>query len=70
MRFYTLLLSAFLLQTLTITAQTTAPATNPYRELPLGTIKPNGWLREMLVRQKTGSTGNLDQLYPAVMGKL
>jgi hypothetical protein len=41
---------------------------NPYRELPLGAIKPHGWLKEMLVRQKTGATGNLDKLYPAVMG--
>ncbi|QHS57746.1 hypothetical protein GWR56_20160 [Mucilaginibacter sp. 14171R-50] len=42
---------------------------NPYIELPLGAIKPQGWLREMLVRQKTGATGNLDKLYPLVMGK-
>lgn len=42
---------------------------NPYSELPLGTIKPQGWLKEMLVRQKNGSTGKLDELYPLVMGK-
>ncbi|RFZ83261.1 hypothetical protein DYU05_14075 [Mucilaginibacter terrenus] len=42
---------------------------NPYIELPLGAIKPNGWLREMLIRQKNGATGNLDKLYPIVMGK-
>ncbi|MXV16589.1 beta-L-arabinofuranosidase domain-containing protein [Hufsiella ginkgonis] len=40
---------------------------NPYQELPLGAIKPKGWLREMLVRQKNGATGNLDKLYPKVM---
>ncbi|MEJ7738500.1 MAG: beta-L-arabinofuranosidase domain-containing protein [Chitinophagaceae bacterium] len=40
---------------------------NPYLELPLGAIKPLGWLREKLVRQKTGATGNLDKLYPLVM---
>jgi hypothetical protein len=40
---------------------------NPYIELPLGAIKAEGWLKEMLVRQKTGSTGNLDKLYPLVM---
>jgi hypothetical protein len=40
---------------------------NPYKELPLGAIKPTGWLREMLVRQKNGATGNLDKLYPLVM---
>lgn len=39
----------------------------PYLELPLGSIKPKGWLAEMLQRQKTGATGQLDKLYPAVM---
>lgn len=42
--------------------------TNPYRELPLGAIKPKGWLLEMLIRQKNGSTGTLDKQYPLVMG--
>lgn len=41
---------------------------NPFLELPLGAIEPEGWLREMLLRQKTGATGHLDALYPAVMG--
>src|SRR5690606_14765587 len=41
----------------------------PYLELPLGTIKPEGWLREMLIRQKNGATGQLDRLYPKVMGE-
>jgi hypothetical protein len=40
---------------------------NPYIELPLGAIEPQGWLKEMLIRQKNGSTGNLDKLYPLVM---
>lgn len=40
---------------------------NPYLQLPLGAIRPQGWLREMLVRQKNGATGNLDKLYPIVM---
>lgn len=45
-----------------------APLTpNAYGELPLGAIKPQGWLREMLVRQKNGATGQLDKLYPLVM---
>lgn len=30
--------------------------------------KPAGWLEEMLVRQKEGLSGNLDRLYPLVMG--
>jgi DUF1680 family protein len=42
---------------------------NPYLELPLGAIKPDGWLREMLLRQKSGATGNLDKLYPQVMNQ-
>lgn len=42
---------------------------NPYVELPLGAIKAQGWLKEMLLRQKTGATGRLDELYPLVMGK-
>ena len=41
---------------------------NPFIELPLGAVKPQGWLQEMLNRQKTGATGNLDTLYPLVMG--
>ena len=42
---------------------------NPYLELPLGSIKPQGWLKEMLIRQKNGATGNLDELYPLVMNQ-
>ncbi|TRZ42232.1 beta-L-arabinofuranosidase domain-containing protein [Robertkochia solimangrovi] len=42
---------------------------NNYTELPLGTIKPRGWLKEQLIRQKNGSTGQLDSLYPEVMGE-
>lgn len=42
---------------------------NPFIELPLGAIKPKGWLNEMLVRQRDGSTGMLDSLYPTVLGK-
>lgn len=42
---------------------------NPYIELPLGAIRPQGWLNEMLQRQKTGMTGNLDKLYPLVMNE-
>ncbi|MES2426033.1 MAG: beta-L-arabinofuranosidase domain-containing protein [Bacteroidota bacterium] len=41
---------------------------NSYIELPLGAIKPEGWLRQMLIKQKEGATGNLDKLYPSVMG--
>lgn len=42
---------------------------NRFIELPLGSISAEGWLREMLIRQKDGATGHLDELYPEVMGK-
>ncbi len=41
----------------------------PYIALPLGAISPKGWLRTMLVQQKNGATGQLDQLYPLVMNQ-
>ena len=40
----------------------------PYIELHLGSVKAGGWLKEMLERQKTGATGQMDKLYPEVMG--
>lgn len=42
---------------------------NPYIALPIGAIEPQGWLREMLIRQKNGATGHLDELYPLVMNQ-
>jgi DUF1680 family protein len=41
----------------------------PYIELPLGAVKPTGWLKDQLLRMKKGMTGNLDELYEPVMGK-
>lgn len=41
----------------------------PYMDLPLGSIKPEGWLKEQLIRMKNGMTGNLDSEYEIVMGK-
>lgn len=58
--------------TQTVSASANNPSVkhqNPYMELPLGAIEPQGWLREMLLRQKAGSTGNLDKLYPLVMNE-
>ena len=42
---------------------------NVFIELPLGSIKADGWLKTMLVRQAEGATGHLDELYPQVMGE-
>src|SRR5690348_14558743 len=42
---------------------------NPFVELPIGAIKPHGWLKTQLVAMKNGSTGHLDSLYSKVMGK-
>lgn len=46
-----------------------APLTaKPYSELPLGTISPEGWLRDELERMAMGMSGNLDVWYPEVCG--
>ena len=62
-----LLLSAFLLLASPTLAQYSKSKPGlietPYQELPLGAIKAKGWLHEMLIRQKNGATGNLDELY-------
>ena len=42
---------------------------NRFIELPLGSIKAEGWLKTMLVSQAEGATGHLDELYPQVMGE-
>ncbi|PHN05696.1 beta-L-arabinofuranosidase domain-containing protein [Flavilitoribacter nigricans] len=40
----------------------------PYLELPLGSIRPRGWLLTQLNSMKTGLTGQLDSIYPEVVG--
>jgi DUF1680 family protein len=40
----------------------------PYTALPLGAIKPQGWLLTMLELQKEGLTGHLDSIYALVCG--
>jgi hypothetical protein len=43
-------------------------AAKPYAELPLGAVKPGGWLRHQLQAMADGMTGHLDELYPEVVG--
>lgn len=40
----------------------------PYVELPLGSIRPEGFLRDELERMAAGMTGHLDAWYPEVCG--
>lgn len=41
----------------------------PYVELPIGSIHPDGWMKEQFERMKNGLTGHLDTEYEQVMGK-
>lgn len=41
----------------------------PFTPLPLGSIQADGWLLEMLERQRNGLTGDMDEIYPLVMGR-
>ena len=43
-------------------------AEKPYAELPLGAIRPEGWLLDELQRMADGMTGHLDEWYPEVCG--
>ena len=40
----------------------------PFMELPVGAVRPEGWLKDQLIRMKNGMTGHLDSLYSPVMG--
>ena len=43
-------------------------ASKPYIELPIGDVKPAGWLKIQMERMCTGMTGHLDSIYTKVMG--
>ena len=58
----------FLLLLLSLACNKTPGLERQYEELPLGAIKPSGWLKEALERQRDGITANLDETYPQVVG--
>lgn len=39
-----------------------------YIQLPLGTIRAEGWIHDQLARMRDGMTGHLDKIYTKVMG--
>ena len=54
---------------LAISSASAQELSRTYEELPLGTVRPDGWLLEMLQRQRDGITANLDEVYPQVVGE-
>jgi len=56
-------------QALNYPGNRTPLASKTYIELPIGAIRPQGWLKEQLNRMRTGMTGHLDSIYPQVAGQ-
>ncbi|MEM7370180.1 MAG: beta-L-arabinofuranosidase domain-containing protein [Bacteroidota bacterium] len=68
----------FLVTVLILSCQAPEPATQfsvdaspilpgAYRKLPLGAVKPEGWLKDQLVSQASGLSGHLDEFWPDMM---
>ena len=53
---------------LTVNSLASGPVTPVFTELKLGEIKPEGWLKEALVRQRNGVSAHLDETYSEVCG--
>ena len=49
-----------------LTAQTNARQ-EKFQKLPLGAIKPAGWIKEQMQKDMAGFVGNLDQLVPSLI---
>ena len=67
MRRFFFIVSVFALSLVSATAQDYISNRAPllesrYLELPLGAIKPEGWLKLQLQAQVTGLTGHLDEV--------
>ncbi len=68
MSLHKLMAMAFLALTALTTSCSEGVQPQAYSELRLGSIKPEGWLKETLLRQRDGMTSRMDELYPSVMG--
>ncbi len=64
---YIFLLTAFVFVLLSLEAREIKPMA--YQLLPIGEVTPQGWLHELMLRQRDGLTGKMDIVYPQVMGQ-